>query len=251
MTARYAHGAYLLWLIRNGACKAGGGNPAEGTTVEELLGYFGMATPGSLPPMDTRALILDNALQQLRAVGLLEVPAPGVFKVAPPAHGLLHALGVRLSDLASLRPPRGCVLHPIFGPPHPPDQPGGVFVVMPFTPEATAVYQDHIRPTVEELGLACTRGDEQLSTESVMHDIWRGITAARVVVADCTGRNPNVFYEIGIAHTVGKRVVLLAQDPAEVPFDVRHIRFIKYEPTQEGLEAFRRTLAKTVQDACR
>jgi hypothetical protein len=47
---------------------------------------------------------------------------------------------------------------------------------------------------------------------------------SRVVICDCTGRNPNVFYEIGIAHTLGREVILITQNPEDIPFDLRHLR---------------------------
>ena len=61
---------------------------------------------------------------------------------------------------------------------------------------------------------------------------------SRAVIADCTTRNPNVFYEIGMAQTVGKPVLLITQDESDVPFDLRHLRYIKYAYTPPGMAAF-------------
>ena len=57
-----------------------------------------------------------------------------------------------------------------------------------------------------------------------MADVWGAIKGAKVIVADCTDRDPNVFYEIGIAHVIGKPVILLSQTPEDVPFDVSQTR---------------------------
>jgi len=81
-----------------------------------------------------------------------------------------------------------------------------------------------------------------------MADIWEAICAARIIVADCTGRNPNVFYEAGLAHTVGKPVVLLTQNKDDIPFDLRHIRYIDYEFTPRGMAIFEERLLKTLID---
>jgi hypothetical protein len=62
------------------------------------------------------------------------------------------------------------------------------------------------------------------------------------VVADITGRNPNVFYELGIAHTYGQRVVLLAQGTEDIPFDLQRFRHILYEDNSDGYKALERGL---------
>jgi hypothetical protein len=59
---------------------------------------------------------------------------------------------------------------------------------------------------------------------------------SRLVVCDFSKRNPNVFYEAGIAHTLGKPVIPIVQNPEDIPFDLRHIRFIKYHDNREGRE---------------
>jgi len=66
---------------------------------------------------------------------------------------------------------------------------------------------------------------------------------SRAVVCDCTDRNPNVFYEIGIAHTLGREVVLLSQNGADIPFDLRHLRYIPYLNNVEGRPALSDALA--------
>jgi hypothetical protein len=53
------------------------------------------------------------------------------------------------------------------------------------------------------LGITSTRADDFFAANSIISDVWNAITDAKVLVADCTGRNPNVFYELGIAHTLG------------------------------------------------
>jgi hypothetical protein len=72
---------------------------------------------------------------------------------------------------------------------------------------------------------------------AIIQDIVSLIDRSRVVVCDCTGRNPNVFYEIGIAHTLGREVVLLAQSASDIPFDLRHLRHLQYLNNAEGRKA--------------
>ncbi len=63
------------------------------------------------------------------------------------------------------------------------------------------------------------------------------------MICDCTGKNPNVFYEAGIAHTLGKEVILITQSASDVPFDLRHLRYVSYLNNREG----RKELAVQVQ----
>ena len=82
-----------------------------------------------------------------------------------------------------------------------------------------------------------------------MGDIWSAINAARIIVADCTGRNPNVMYEIGLAHAIGKYTILLAQSIRDVPFDLRHLRYIIYSNTPDGLIILRQKLRMAMRES--
>ena len=64
-----------------------------------------------------------------------------------------------------------------------------------------------------------------------MEQIWSGIKSAKVLVAELTKRNPNVFYELGLAHALQKPVVLVSSNEEDVPFDLKHIRVIYYDMT--------------------
>ena len=87
-----------------------------------------------------------------------------------------------------------------------------VFVLSPFTEMFSTIYEDHIKPTVQSIGtLRCLRADDIFDNRPIIEDIWRCVVQSRIVVSELTGRNANVFYETGIAHTVGKEVVLLTQ----------------------------------------
>jgi hypothetical protein len=104
------------------------------------------------------------------------------------------------------------------------------FVIMPFS-DPVGSYYDHIyKPAIEKAGLKPVRADTEIfGTGKIIDQIWRGITESRVLVAELTGRNPNVFYELGLAHALKKPVVLVSADENDVPFDLRHIRVIIYK----------------------
>lgn len=74
-------------------------------------------------------------------------------------------------------------------------------------------------------------GTDIFGTGKIIDHIWVGLNRAKVLVAELTGRNPNVLYELGLAHALHKPVVLISSNETDVPFDVRHVRVIYYELT--------------------
>ena len=79
-----------------------------------------------------------------------------------------------------------------------------------------------------------------------MNDIWSLINNADIIICDCTGKNPNVFYELGLAHAIGKNVICITQNTEDIPFDIKHIRYIKYEYNPRGMTKFEKTLGQYI-----
>ncbi|NDF25729.1 MAG: hypothetical protein EB149_07085 [Thaumarchaeota archaeon] len=109
------------------------------------------------------------------------------------------------------------------------------FVLMPFTKKLSELFEDNIKKIVERNGLECIRADNIYDVRPIMADIWDSICKAKIIISDLTDKNPNVFYETGIAHTVGKTTILLTQNMNDVPFDLKHLRIIVYEFTPRGV----------------
>lgn len=107
-------------------------------------------------------------------------------------------------------------------------------ILMPFGGLFDEIYDHNIRPAVVDSGYNPLRADELWKHQIIMNDIFDMIYHSAAVVADLTGRNPNVFYELGLAHVLGKTVVPIVQDENDIPFDLRHHRYLKYSPTTEG-----------------
>lgn len=103
-----------------------------------------------------------------------------------------------------------------------------VFVLMPFDPKFNDIYKFGIKGAADEVGAYAERIDEQIFTEGILDRIFNQIAKADVVVADMTGRNPNVFYEVGYAHALGRLVLLLTQDSNDIPFDLKHKQHTVY-----------------------
>lgn len=118
------------------------------------------------------------------------------------------------------------------------------FVVMPFAGEFDDIYQFGIKGACEDAGVYCERVDEQIFTESMLERIFNQISRADLIVADMTGKNPNVFYEVGYAHALGKRTVLLTQEANDIPFDLKHFPHIIYNGKINDLRSI---LSKRIQ----
>jgi hypothetical protein len=102
------------------------------------------------------------------------------------------------------------------------------FVLMPLSKNFDDVYQLGIKETCAEIGLYCERVDEQIFQETILERIYNQIYKADLIIADMTGKNPNVFYEVGYAHALGKNVILLTKNSEDIPFDLKHYPHIVY-----------------------
>jgi hypothetical protein len=114
--------------------------------------------------------------------------------------------------------------------------------MMPFDAAFNDVYAS-IQLAAANVDLHCRRADDIWENPAVMQDVVSLIDRSRVIVCDCTGRNPNVFYEAGIAHALGREVILITQSANDIPFDLRHLRYVQYLNNGEG----RATLTTALQ----
>lgn len=108
-----------------------------------------------------------------------------------------------------------------------------VSVMMPFSAEFNGVYAA-LQGAATSVGLTCMRADDLWEHHTIIQDIVNLIGRARITICDCSGKNPNVFYEAGIAHSFGKDVILITQSEYDIPFDLRHLRYIHYLNNEEG-----------------
>ncbi|MDA3790427.1 MAG: hypothetical protein PF503_18275 [Desulfobacula sp.] len=116
-----------------------------------------------------------------------------------------------------------------------------VSVMMPFSPSFNAVHSAISNASVMA-GFACKRVDDIWNHSTVIQDVFSLIFQSFIVVCDFSGKNPNVFYEAGIAHTLGKHVVPITQSEQDIPFDLQHHRYAKYLNNGEGLETLKQEL---------
>jgi hypothetical protein len=235
--------AYILLVIRDGI-----------NDWSSLCSHFGVE-PRDAP---SAALFLADRLEQLSRAGFVELNknvehlhnifSPDfdglTFKISEKWGATQLALGISLKDIAQLSGD-SIIVKPFFGRPEG-DAVADIFVMMPFLRELGPVYEDHLSAVARNLHLSIRRADDFFGAHSIMKDVWNAIVGSKICIADCTGRNPNVLYEIGVAHTIGRPVVLITQRVEDVPFDLNHVRYIVYELTPRGMKKFEETLRSTL-----
>lgn len=137
---------------------------------------------------------------------------------------------------------------------------GNCFVLMPFGRKMLrddvefdwdAHYKEVVAPAIQELEMQPIRADDIFGSQPLMDRVWRGIQEAEVVVADLTGRSPNVLYELGLAHVIGKRVILLTMNPDDIPTDLGQYVQVRYSSVGRDLIRFVRDLKENLRAARR
>jgi hypothetical protein len=119
------------------------------------------------------------------------------------------------------------------------------FVLMPFKPEFFKIYDAVIKPAINQLGLQCFNAQEDKRPTRITDMIFSYIVSATLLIADLTSKNPNVFYELGLAHAMNKPVILLTQTREDVPFDVAGIRYMEYNVDHP--DALKQELEETIK----
>jgi hypothetical protein len=111
-----------------------------------------------------------------------------------------------------------------------------IFVLMPFAHSFDDVYELGIKGAAQDIGAHAERLDDQIFKEGMLERIYNQISRADLLVADLTGRNPNVFYEVGYAHALGKWVILIAHSKKDIPFDLLHHQYMLYRKDIKALK---------------
>lgn len=228
----YDDPAYILYLIRE----------RKANSWEELCAHFDFSPKGRHTGHD----YLEHSLKLLDDAQLITIEGKfASLTVTELLAKTQRALGISFKQLAYTDSEYRMVVSPLFGEPNT-QSAHDIFVIMPFKEEMRAVYQDHLRKIASKLKRSIARADDFFGAHQVMEDVWSALYSSKVIVADCTGKNPNVFYEMGIAHSIGKPVILITQNSDDVPFDLRHIRYLEYEFTPKGMKLFEKQIGKTI-----
>ncbi len=126
-------------------------------------------------------------------------------------------------------------------------QKGRAFIVMQFTSPFNEIYEEVIRDVCDEFEIDAHRSDETYGPGLIIADVTRDITESKLIIAEITPANPNVYYEIGYAHAIGKPTILLADKNIErLPFDISGFRVLFYENSIAGKRKFEEGLRQNI-----
>ncbi|MFT3911483.1 MAG: SWIB/MDM2 domain-containing protein [Ferruginibacter sp.] len=124
------------------------------------------------------------------------------------------------------------------------------FVIMPFGSWFDNYYQNIYIPAITKSGMTPRRADDLYRPSSILQDIWALTKSAKIIIADLSTKNPNVFYELGLAHALAKPAILITESLDDVPFDLRNLRIIEYEKNEPNwgstlMEKIRKAITET------
>ncbi len=121
---------------------------------------------------------------------------------------------------------------------------------MPFGGKwADDYYSEVYCPAIAKAGMIPHRADDIFAPTSVVEDIWKFTKKAKVLIADLTGKNPNVLYELGLAHAIAKPVILVTNSEEDVPFDLRAIRILKYDKNKHNWgEELKKSITQSLKE---
>lgn len=128
------------------------------------------------------------------------------------------------------------------------------YVIMPFDQRYQATYTDAVRLAVQKVGQErgeqweCRRGDDVRVPGSVTKEIVTSLHTAELIIADLSGSNPNVFYELGVAHSAARPTIMITQDIETLPFDINSYRVHAYSASPDGLRILSERLSAAILD---
>lgn len=124
-----------------------------------------------------------------------------------------------------------------------------VFSIMPFGGYFNQYYEEIYCPAIKEAGLDYKRADDLYRPSTIVHDIWRYTKECRLVLADLTGKNPNVLYELGLAHAIAKPGIIITENLEDIPFDLRALRIIEYDKNAHNWgELLKSKITKSIKE---
>jgi len=149
----------------------------------------------------------------------------GEWELAPGVLGFLKLADASLNAF----PPKDWIFGgPIRNPLSKPQPKTKCFLAMPYGPNWFTSVRDAVEDAVKTAGYEFDIAADISKPGNIMQQVWGSIRQAPVVIADLTGLNANVMYEVGVAHALGKQVILITQEPSAIPFDIRGNRWYAY-----------------------
>ncbi len=123
------------------------------------------------------------------------------------------------------------------------------FTIMPFGGWFDKYYEEIYIPAIQTSGLEPKRADDLYRPSTIIRDIWQYTKECKLIVADLTGKNPNVLYELGLGHAIAKPVIIITENLEDIPFDLKALRIIEYDKNAYNWgELLKNKIAKSIQE---
>ncbi len=123
---------------------------------------------------------------------------------------------------------------------------GKAFVLIPHNKEFDELFYHYIKPALESHGLTVLKADNIFKPGNILSQVWAQIRTAEVILADVSGQNSNVIFEIGLCYGLQRCPILLTRNPSELPFNIRNLRYIQYENSISGAHKLAEQLKTSV-----
>ena len=121
------------------------------------------------------------------------------------------------------------------------------FVIMSFAGKYDRVYHQAIKPAIENCGYECVRADSRPGPENIPRRIIEEIIASNIIVADISEPSPNVFYELGVSHSIGNKTITITSNVENLPFDISTFRVVRYKIGSEELRLLRNDIEENIR----
>jgi hypothetical protein len=124
---------------------------------------------------------------------------------------------------------------------------GSGLALVPHDEQFGGIFTDAICPAMEANGIQACKAGDIYQPGAILSQVWTSIRTAEVIVADVSGCNPNVIYELGLCFGLHRCPIIITRDERDVPFNLRTLRYIEYEDTAAGSERLRHRLAESIK----
>lgn len=127
------------------------------------------------------------------------------------------------------------------------DDQGSCFRIMPFGGWYDEYYEEIFRPAIKDTKMNPRRADDLFRPDTIVRDIWSYTKEAEIILADLSGKNANVLYELGLAHALAKPAILVTESVDDVPFDLRALRVIEFDKNDHNWgEILRKKITRSI-----
>ncbi len=126
-------------------------------------------------------------------------------------------------------------------------EPNTAVVFMPYEPQFKQLVKDVIRPALDDHGIAMRLASDELTPRPILSVVWNCIRTSEVIIADATGKNENVMFELGLCFALHRFPIILARNQKDLPVNLMALKTVEYRFSKQGRKRLRKTLSDTIR----